>query len=414
MRIMTRLWRRCWPQRVGARLTVTFAVLFLLAGGVLLGLTYGLVAASLPAGSPRHSLTKQQLVKLSLLCDQKGGSTAQVKGCTQKSAFAAGVSAGKSDQRDRALNKLLTYSLVGLGVMTCASGGVGWLVSRRVLAPVRTITSTARRASQEHLGERLAMTGPRDELRELADTFDDMLDRLDRAFAAQRQFVANASHELRTPLTVMRTAIDVTLAKPDPTQRQLTDMAERVRRSIDKAQQMVEALLMLAVSEQGTLRSEYLDLSVLAEDSLELAESAIAQDGLRLDTELEAAGICGDAQLLERLVWNLVDNAVRHNEPGGWVRVHTGVGDGQAFLRVANGGHVVPDEALAALLEPFQRLAQRSADGDGVGLGMSIARAVSAAHGATMHVRNPSGGGLDIIVQMPPASEPAASEPAAS
>jgi signal transduction histidine kinase len=412
MTALTRLLRRCWPQRVGPRLTLTFAALFLLAGGILLGLTYGLVAASLPAGSAQQRPSKQAQANLALLCEQKGGTNkTAIKQC-QQGAFNAGVGAGKSAQRDRALSKLLTYSLLGLGVMTFASGGLGWLVSRRMLAPVRTITSTARRASQEHLGERLAMTGPRDELRELADTFDDMLDRLDRAFAAQRQFVANASHELRTPLTVMRTAIDVTLAKPQPTERQLTDMAVRVRRTIDKAQQMVEALLTLAVSEQGTLRREYLDLSVLAEDSLEIAGAAIEQAGLKLETQLAPAGICGDAQLMERLVWNLVDNAVRHNEQGGWIRVGTGTGDGLAFLHVVNSGPVVPDAALAGLLEPFQRLAQRSAAKDGVGLGMSIARSVTAAHGATMRMRSPTAGGLDILVQVPLAVEAASLESA--
>ncbi len=157
--------------------------------------------------------------------------------CKQvKAAYAAGTAAGLQAQRNRTLSNLLLFSLVGLGVMTVASGGLGWFMSGRVLRPVRVITETARRASEQHLGERLALTGARDELKELADTFDDMLERLDTAFAAQRRFVANASHELRTPLTVMRTAIDVTLAKPSPTARQLTDMAVRVRRSIEQAE----------------------------------------------------------------------------------------------------------------------------------------------------------------------------------
>jgi len=285
--------------------------------------------------------------------------------------------------------------------MTCASGGVGWLVSRRVLAPVRTITGTAQRASQEHLGERLAMSGPRDELRELADTFDGMLDRLDSAFAAQRQFVANASHELRTPLTVMRTAIDVTLAKPGRSQQQLEDMAVRVRRSIEHAQRMVEALLTLAVSEQRGPGAEPMDLSVLAEDALDQAGEGIRSRGLQLQAQLAEAPVRGHSQLVERMVWNLVDNAVRHNVTGGWIRVCTGSAEGMAFLRVANSGQVIADSEVAVLSEPFQRLAGRAGDGDGVGLGMSIARSVSAAHGAAMEVSNPVGGGLDIVVRIP-------------
>ena len=302
------------------------------------------------------------------------------------------------------------YSLLGLGLTTLASGGIGWLVSRRVLAPVRSITETARRASQEHLGERLALPGPRDELRELADTFDDMLDRLDRAFAAQRQFVANASHELRTPLTAMRTAIDVTLAKPGRTQQQLEDMAIRVRRSTEQAQRMVDALLTLTVSEHGREHAEQLDLAALAEDALEHAGDDIRRAGLQLDTVLAQAPVSGDAHLVERMVWNLVDNAVRHNVAGGWISVRTGTDDGAAYLRVANSGEIIPDSAVGTLAEPFHRLAGRTGDG-GFGLGLSIARSVSTAHGATMTMTNPAGGGLDVLVRMPPSSRDASRRP---
>jgi signal transduction histidine kinase len=264
---------------------------------------------------------------------------------------------------------------------------------------VRAITETARRASDQHLGERLALTGPRDELKELADTFDDMLERLDLAFAAQRRFVANASHELRTPLTVMRTAIDVALAKPNKTTQQLEDMAARVRRSIDRAESMIEALLILAISDQGVTSRELLDLSAVAEDALELAAPGIARLGLRVEADLAPAVTTGDQQLIERMVWNLVDNAVRHNEPGGWIQIVTGPCEPGVVLRVANGGPSVPDDAVTTLTEPFRRMTKQ-ADG-GVGLGLSIAQSVSIAHGAHLDVQNRPDGGLSVSVVLP-------------
>jgi signal transduction histidine kinase len=282
-----------------------------------------------------------------------------------------------------------------------ASGGLGWFMSGRVLRPVRVITETARRASEQHLGERLALTGATDELKELADTFDDMLERLDTAFATQRRFVANASHELRTPLTVMRTAIDVTLAKPSPTAGQLTDMAVRVRRSIDRAETMVEALLTLAVSDQGKLSTEFSDLATWAEDAIDAAAPEIERLDLHVVAELNPAETTGDPQLLERMISNLVDNAVRHNEPGGWIRLRTGSKDAAAYLEIANSGPFVPDDAVPSLFEPFRRLETRTGVRDGVGLGLSIARSVVTAHGATVTARSQPAGGLDISVLIP-------------
>jgi len=263
---------------------------------------------------------------------------------------------------------------------------------------VRAITETARRASDQHLVERLALTGAQDELKELADTFDEMLERLDQAFAAQRRFVANASHELRTPLTVMRTAIEVALAKPNRTTQQLEDMAVRVRRSIDRAENMIEALLLLAISDQGVTSSELLDLSAVAEDALELAAPGITRLGLSVQADLAPAEATGDQQLIERMVWNLVDNAVRHNEPGGWIRVTTGRCPGGAVLRITNSGAVVPPEAVPTLAEPFRRITKGS-DG-GVGLGLSIAQSVSIAHGAQLDIRSQPEGGLDITLTL--------------
>jgi signal transduction histidine kinase len=398
---LRRLIRRCWPQRIRIRLALIYAGLFLAAGSALLGITYGLVASSLPTQPPSTSKqeTSNERAKLGAACKQPHPDPGTIEAC--KRAYSAGANAASQSQRQQTLHNLLLFSLVGLAVMTVASGGAGWVMSGRVLRPVRTITETARRASEQHLGERLALTGPRDELKELADTFDAMLERLDRAFAAQRRFVANASHELRTPLTVMRTAIDVTLAKPSRTPQQLEDMAARVRLSIDRAEDMISALLTLAISEQGPASSEFVDLATAAEDAADIAAAGIERLGLRVETDLEPAETMGDPHLLERMVGNLVDNAVRHNEPGGWIRLRTGTNGATVFFEIANSGPLIPDDAVPSLFEPFRRIAARTGTQDGAGLGLSIARSVAAAHGATVSARGQPAGGLDVSVVLP-------------
>ena len=404
--------RRFWPQKVRTRLTLTYALLFFGAGSALLALTYGLLASTLPVHPPADATVNSEQVR-SLLERCKSASLSFKDGklvpvqkppppCEQaENDYYAGSAAGMQTQRSDALRNLLVVSLIGLGVMTVASGGLGWYMSGRVLRPVRVITETARRASERHLGERLALDGARDELKELADTFDDMLERLDGAFATQRRFVANASHELRTPLTVMRTAIDVTLAKPAPTARQLTDMAVRVRRSIDRAEAMIEALLTLAVSDQGKLSTEFTDLATWAEDAIDAVAPEIERLNLNVDAKYDPAETIGDPQLLERMIWNLVDNAVRHNKPGGWIRLRTGSSDATAYVEIANSGPFVPDDAVPTLFEPFRRMEARTGARAGVGLGLSIARSVATAHQATVTARSQADGGLDISVVIP-------------
>jgi signal transduction histidine kinase len=402
---------RLWPRKVRVRLTLIYATLFFAAGLALLGLTYGLVASSLPTRPPVTATTsRQELSFLNHECKPakaagKPASTipvSRIRACKQAgAAYNAGLASVFHAQRAHTLSNLLDTSLVGLAVMTILSGGLGWFMSGRVLRPVRKITETARRASDQHLGERLALTGATDELKELADTFDDMLERLDAAFAVQRRFVANASHEMRTPLTLMRTAIDVTLAKPSPTVRQLTDMAIRVRRSIDRADSMIGALLTLALSDQGKLSTEFTDLATWAEDAIDAAAPEIERLDLHVDTKLDPAETTGDPQLLERMIWNLVDNAVQHNERGGWIRMRTGSSDGSAYLSVANSGPVVPDDVVVSLFEPFRRLEARTGVRDGVGLGLSIARSIVIAHHATITARSRPAGGLDISVVVP-------------
>ena len=401
---------RWWPQKIRARLTLLYAVLFLAAGSVLLGLTYGLVASRLPATTSISKLSSNQQAKLLDACKQGqqprklgGGGKAQVRpvnpACLKLTSEVA--NAAKASQRDQTLNTLLLFSLLGLGLMAVVSGGLGWVVSGRVLRPVRIITETARRASEQHLGERLSLKGPKDELKELADTFDDMLERLDAAFASQKRFVANASHELRTPLTVMRTAIDVTLAKPSRKPEQLEAMAEKVRRSVGRAEEMIDGLLTLAVSDRGQSGHEPFDLATAAEDALDAASTAIAELELRVELVLDPAETAGDQFLLDRMIANLVENAVRHNIRYGWIRVRTGANDGRTFFEIANSGPFVPKDAIRSLFEPFGRAEARVNPQKGVGLGLSIVDSIALAHDASVDVRSQIEGGLAITVVFP-------------
>jgi signal transduction histidine kinase len=379
-----------------------YAVLFLVAGSALLALTYGLVAGTLPSANVSAKKAALHNAKLIALCKEQHTKVIPDKVLEEcKQAFAAGASAAAQSQRDATLNTLLLVSLLGLGVVTLVSAGLGWVVAGRVLAPVRTITETARRASGQHLGERLALTGPDDELKELADTFDQMLERLDEAFASQKRFVANAAHELRTPLTAMRTTIEVTLSKPARTPEQLEAMAERVRRSTERAEATIDALLTLAISERGAASHEPVDLATATEDALDASSAAIARLGLTVEARLDPAQTAGDPVLLERMIANLVDNAVRHNNLTGQVHVRTGESNGSAFFEIENTGPLVPEATIPALVEPFGRAEQRSNPSEGVGLGLSIATAIGAAHGATLLARSRPGGGMRVSVELP-------------
>jgi signal transduction histidine kinase len=174
-----------------------------------------------------------------------------------------------------------------------------------------------------------------------------------------------------------------------------------VRRSIDRAETMIEALLTLAVSDQGKLSTEYTDLATCAEDAIDAAAPQIERLDLHVDTKLDPAETTGDPQLLERMIANLVDNAVRHNEPGGWIRLRTGTSGAGVYLKIANSGPFIPDDAVPSLFEPFRRMEPRTGVHDGVGLGLSIARSVITAHRATLTARSQPAGGLDISVVIP-------------
>jgi len=394
---------------VRLRLALVYSGLFLLAGTVLLAVTYGLVANSLASSVPLNILKEQQFAATGKFPGLKICKVAttpkQVAICKQEANQAAQAiaAATASSERAQTLHHLLYYSLAALAGMAVLSAALGWVVAGRALRPVHAITAAARRASEQNLSERIALSGPADELKELADTFDAMLARLEAAFASQRRFVANASHELRTPLTVMRTAIDVTLAKPTRTPDQLETMAADVRQAVERAEAMIEALLTLARSDRGPASRSTLDLAVFAEDALDAAAPAIRTSSLEVTTELEPGAATGDFVLVERLVANLVDNAVRHNVPGGWIEVATGDQDGMAFISVSNGGPVIDEAEVESLFEPFRRRCPHPGpDGpDGAGLGLSIVASVVAAHQGRMSAQPCPGGGLAILVLLP-------------
>jgi signal transduction histidine kinase len=402
--------RSRFPRTVRVRLAIVFAVLFLLGGALLLAVTDLLLVHSLPAVSS-SGLTGAELTKLTAACHvaQQGSRSAsqlqpsQSIGACERLAVAA-ADAAAARQRASALHELPIVSLIGLAVMTVASGALGWVMAGRVLRPVKAITGAARRASGRHLGERVGLRGPRDELKELADTFDEMLDRLDTAFSSQRRFVADASHELRTPLTLMRTAIDVTLAKPDRSKEQVEAMAATIRRSVDNAEQLIDALLALAVSERDPTDVELVDLATVVEDALDDAGELVQQRGIRVTANLDEAQVNGDSTLMERLACNLVENAVRHNLDGGWIDIRTRTDGESACLEISNSGQLIASQLTESLFEPFRRVGERTTNVKGVGLGLAIVRAIVTAHRGAVTARSRTEGGLTLSVSLPRAN----------
>lgn len=300
------------------------------------------------------------------------------------------------------LHHLLIWSLVAIVIMAVASMTLGWVLAGRVLRPLQVITTAARELSASSLHERLALGGPNDELRELGDTFDELLGRLEASFNAQRQFVANASHELRTPLTLERAILEVTLADPAASESSLRAACERVLAIGEQQEHMIDALLTLARSDRGLERREPLALDTLTGRALEERRGEIERRGLHLDSKLERAPTTGDRRLIERLIANLLDNAIHHNSPRGSLTVQTGVDAGAAFLTVSNSGALIAPEEIPSLIRPFQRLGvDRIGHGDGHGLGLSIVDAIATAHGASLSVRAQAAGGLLVEVRFP-------------
>lgn len=374
---------------VRGRLALLYGSVFLASGIALLAITYVLVDDAIRrfAGVPvpaRRSLPPDQSAGLGLPAEGR------LLGA----------------QRTVDLHSLLLGSGIALGVMTVASVLLGWLVAGRILRPLRTITNTARHISQDSLGQRLALQGPRDELTDLGEVIDGLLERLQAAFEAQRHFVANAAHELRAPLTLERATLQVTLADPGLTLGALRAACEEVIDNGRQQEQLLEALLTLARSERGLDRKQLLDLAVIAADIASSRTQTAAAAGLHLGLALGPAPVFGDPQLIERLVANLLDNALHYNHAGGSVHLATEDQAGSGRLTVTNTGPVVPEDQIARLLEPFQRIApSRTGQHDGLGLGLSIVQAITKAHRARLLVNAGEGGGLLVEIRFPPRKE---------
>ena len=344
---------------VRLRLAVLYTAVFLVAGGLLLGVSYALLDGHL-----------HRTLSAPVADDVLG----EVRG---------------------------QYALALLAV-TALALLAGWLAAGRLLGPLREIVTAARSVSGDSLDRRIDANGPDDELRELAETFDDMLDRLQAAFTSQRRFVANASHELRTPLTVMRTEIEVALADPHASADDLRRAADVVRDEVVRCQGLIDGLLALARSESGAVeRDEQVDLAELLRAAAGQLAGAAAERRLSVALRTEPAPLAGDGSLLERLVWNLAENAVIHNRDGGFVDMEAVADGGELVVRVENSGPRVPPDATAGLLEPFQRLGGGAGGGPGAGVGLSIVRAVASAHGGSVRVSARHEGGLRVEVRLP-------------
>ncbi|MFI7429480.1 sensor histidine kinase [Micromonospora sp. NPDC049836] len=313
---------------------------------------------------------------------------------------------------DAASRELLLKGLVALLAISVVGVAGAYVVAGRALRPLHQVTATARRLGEATLDQRIRWSGVDDEVAELAETFDAMLDRIAAAFEAQKRFVANASHELRTPLAVMRTEIDVTLSDDEADLAEYRRMADVVRDASERANALVDALLVLARSEaqagRRLARRAECDLAVGTANALAAMSREVERIGLKVQTELRPAPVVGDPGLLDRLAGNLVENAVRYNHLHGRLWVRSGTDGRRSWLVVGNTGFEVAQADVPGLFEPFRRGGQERTGARGSGLGLSIVRAVCDAHGGTVAVLARPGGGLEVTVTLPSADAPAA------
>lgn len=387
------------PRRTARlRLTVLYGGVFGLGAAVLLTVTYLLVSQ---LTAPRiHSNGTPPGKTMS------PGAGLRSAPVTQQQ-FRTNLDVSKAEQALQThahdMEILVIFSGIALAIALVAAVVIAWLIAGRVLRPLSTITAAARRISASNLHQRLSLSGPDDELRELGDTLDDLLGRLEASFDAQRRFVANASHELRTPLTRERTLLQVTRAKPTRTLDTWETVSEELLASNAEQERLIEALLTLAASQAGLEHRERVDLAAVTSAVLCASRSDAADLGLHVETVIQPAVLHGDPVLAGRLAANLIDNAIRHNIAGGHIQVTTRTRDGRAVLSVTSTGPVVPPGLVDGLFEPFHRLRPRgTGNGHGFGLGLSIVQAIAAAHDAEITAQARPGGGLAIDVAFPP------------
>jgi signal transduction histidine kinase len=338
------------------RLTILYGILFLVSGVGLVAVTDAVTQWFPPEPPPGHSLSHPYQVQL----------------------------------------------IIALGITAAVSVTLGWLVAGRILRPLQAITAATRQICEDDLHRRLAIPGPAGELKDLADTIDGLLARLQAAFDAQRNFIANAAHELRTPLTLERATIEVALADPAANADTLRSTCERVLAAGQQQEQLIEALLTLARSQRGLDHREPADLAAITEAALHPREPAAAARGLTVHASITAAPTHGDARLLERLAANLIDNAIRHNIPHGQIDIQVTASGGQPRLKITNTGPVIAASEATRLLHPFQRRpGSRPASSDGLGLGLSIVAAITKAHHGSLAINPGPQGGLDIDISLP-------------
>jgi signal transduction histidine kinase len=390
-------WLRLPRRTARLRLTVMYGgAVFLACGATVLAFTYVLYSLLGERSLPVESLYKNgKLISSSTIQSAKAG------------VSVAGLGEVTFDRE-----QLLITSGIALAVIAVAAVAIGWFIAGRVLRPLSTITAAARRISASSLHERLGLRGPDDELKELADTLDSLFARLEASFESQRRFAANASHELRTPLTRERTLLQVTRADPAASTDTWQAVSQELLAANAEQEHLIEALLTLASAEGGTGERQPADLAAITTAALAAARPEIFRNDLNVQADIQPAGLNGDPLLVQQLAVNLIENAIRHNIPGGDIQVSTKSIDGGAVLSVANSGPLIPATEVSRLYQPFQRFGPRLARRDGGhGLGLSIVRAIATAHAATISVRPRPGGGLAIDVAFPSAARAETRQP---
>ncbi|MEW2403555.1 HAMP domain-containing sensor histidine kinase [Streptomyces sp. NPDC046862] len=378
------------------RLTLLYGGMFLIAGILLLSIIYLLAAQAIHEGSGQSFQISGSGVEI------RSDTCPELNDATTDDQRNAALKACNDALKQHALDGLLSRSLLTLLGLAVIAFAFGYAMAGRVLTPLGRITRTARAVAGSDLSRRIELDGPDDELKELADTLDDMLERLERAFTAQQRFVGNASHELRTPLAINRTLLEVHLSDPGAP-AELQQLGRTLLATNERSEQLVEGLLLLARSDNQIVERKPVDLAEVASQAIDQVHAEAEAKGVEIRGERAPAVVQGNGVLLERIALNLVQNAVRYNvQEGGWVEVTTEFQHGQAVLVVTNTGPVVPAYEIDNLFEPFRRLrTERTGSDKGVGLGLSIVRSVARAHGGHIAARPREGGGLVMRVTLP-------------